>query len=282
GRSADACRASSRYRAAGCRLRSSQSDYHFFDRNYKDALSAGFTELIDPVPKVIFVYDGMQRTPALTTQRHNRRTFHAGDDACNSFNGVIGTVEENVFAVLCFHHRRNAEQQLVKDLAFLRRHVGVGDEYCFRLHDDFHFAEAVAEQGAAAADEVAYGFGQADARGDFHRAADFMNAGLDSAFLEEVGDNVGIRCGYVLSVEPVESVVLLAAGDGQRQPATGKVQAFDDIDVFLFLRHRVFAYDAGVGDAILHVLGNVIVTQEQHFGGKILCGGLELIFPIAK
>ena len=87
----------------------------------------------------------MNRTPAFLCQWHHCRTLHTGQYSYDFFQFVFWSIHQYIFlssAVLL----RSYGTAILRALLFLFAHVLVANQQCFRLHYNFHFFQAVADQ----------------------------------------------------------------------------------------------------------------------------------------
>ena len=79
-----------------------------------------------------------------------------------------------------------------------------------------------------------------------------------------------------LTFEPLDSLIVLALGDGEAQAAGAETEPGDDGHVSAPLLDLIEADDAEGGRSARHDLGNVVVTEIEGFDGEGLRLGEQL------
>ena len=211
----------------------------------------------------------MYRAPFLVGQRDDGRTLQARQHLDNLLQFGLRCIHTHIFLVLCLTDSLEAEEHVSQNLTLLLTQILVTDEQGLALHHHFHLAQVVAYQGRAAANDIKDTVGQTDTRTDLHATGNHMDVGIDSLLIQESAEDKGVGGSNLLTVEPLQSWILDALGDGQTQTALAEAQTLDDFSILVAFHELIFAYHTDIGHATGHTLRNIIITQVQYFEGEV-------------
>jgi hypothetical protein len=143
------------------------------------------------------------------------------------------------------------------------------DQHRLRLEERAEGAQAVRPEGAAARHEVDDRVCETEARRHLDRAGDVDEHRVDAALLEQPPREVRIRRRHVRACEMLELGDRRLLGDGSLETAASEAEPQQLGDVRSALAHEIRACDSAVDDAVLHPLGHVGRTDEQHVDRRV-------------
>jgi adenosylmethionine-8-amino-7-oxononanoate aminotransferase len=91
---------------------------------------------------------------------------------------------------------------------------------------------------------------------------------------------MGIAGGYLQPVQIGQTVVRHTLGHGYAEAAAPKAEAIHLVHILVLFQQHVFAHNAHIGHFIMDVLGDIVVTQKEHFQGEVEGRGLELLVAV--
>src|SRR5690606_37493611 len=131
-------------------------DNHFFNRHDENSFSTARLQQINFFPEVIFIHDGVQRTPAFACEWHNGGAAHAGYYRSYFWYRFVRAVEQNILVVLCLLDGLNPEKEFVENRPSCLIEIRIGDDHCFGVNHSFNLLKTVAQQRTSCAHDVAY------------------------------------------------------------------------------------------------------------------------------
>ena len=144
----------------------------------------------------------MNRTPAFLCQWHHCRTLHTGQYSYDFFQFVFWSIHQYIFFIFSCFYCVHTEQQFFEHFFFLFAHVLVANQQCFRLHYNFHFFQAVADQSRTGTYNIKNGISQSNTRRHLYRTGYHMYFGIYAIFFQEFTKNNRIRGSNLLAFKP--------------------------------------------------------------------------------
>ncbi len=168
-------------------------------------------------------------------------------------------------------HRRELLRGLVRLLC--------RDEHRLRAEEHAERAQAVRSQRVATRDEVDDRVGEAETRGELHGARYVDEVGVHAVLGEQRAREDRVDGGNAPAVEVGELPRRCLVRHGRLQRARAEAEPEQLRDPRPALEHEVGAGDAARDGAVLHVLGDVRGSHEQHLDGRIATRERERALP---
>src|SRR5262245_36757417 len=98
-----------------------------------------------------------------------------------------------------------------------------------------------------------------------------MDLGVERVLLKKSPEYIWVACSDPFAADAFLRDVLRISRYGDGQSAASKSQLFYLKGVRPSLRQHIFTDDADIGDPVIDVLRNVIISQKKYFEREVVC-----------